>query len=92
MQIAPCAVSNSLPQAWHFQGMMSLFCCITLGAERRARRLHRRWEPEVTARSSAWFEANCRLVYYWILPSGAGPGAMSEAQRRTIIRLRIVIS
>jgi hypothetical protein len=36
---------------------------ITFGAERRARRLHRRWEAEVTVRSSAWFGAKCRWVY-----------------------------
>jgi len=36
-------------------------------------------------RSSAWFGANCRLVFFIIidlLPLSAGPGAMSEAQRR----------
>jgi hypothetical protein len=38
----------------------------TCGAERRARRLHRRWKAEVTVRSSAWFGANCRLVYFII--------------------------
>jgi hypothetical protein len=38
-------------------------------------------------RSSAWFGANCRLVYFIIinidlLPLSAGPGAMSKTQRR----------
>jgi len=37
-------------------------------------------------RSSAWFGAICRLGYLIINfhRSGAGPGAMSEAQRRTV--------
>jgi hypothetical protein len=38
----------------------------------------------VNDRSSAWFGARCRLVYFIIdlNRSGAGPGALSEAQRR----------
>jgi hypothetical protein len=38
----------------------------------------------VNDRSSAWFGAKCRLVYFVInfYRSGAGPGALSEAQRR----------
>jgi hypothetical protein len=36
----------------------------------------------LTDRSSAWFGPECRLVYNSFVPSGAGPGAVSEAQRR----------
>jgi hypothetical protein len=42
----------------------------------------------VNGRSSAWFGAKCSLVLFAFtvllsLLSGAGPGAMSEAQRRS---------
>ena len=45
---------------------MFLFGDLTIGAERQARRFHRRWKAVVTARSSAWFGAICRLVYFVI--------------------------
>ncbi|MDI6763687.1 MAG: hypothetical protein QME83_11730 [Thermodesulfobacteriota bacterium] len=47
---------------------------LTLGAARRTRRLHRRWEAEVTVRSSAWFGANYHLVYFIIDLSRQAPG------------------
>jgi hypothetical protein len=47
---------------------------VTLGAERRPRRLHRGWAAEVTVRSSAWFGANCRLVYFIIDIHRQAPG------------------
>jgi len=101
------SLSVLLHEASLIKSEYELLQCLTPGAERRAGRLHRRWKAEVTVRSSVWFGARCRLVYFIIDFNRQAPGqvrwakrsaerspgtAFSFCSRWTIIRLRITIS